>query len=428
MSDAEKKWASMAHILSREGPLVGPGFVPDLEKTKKFLSEDCKVLVIGAGGLGCELLKNLALVGFRNIDVIDMDTIDYSNLNRQFLFRKPDVGKAKAEVAANFINKRVPGAKVSYHFKKIQDMDDDYYRQFQIVIEGLDSIEARRWLNGTLVNLVEEDAEGNIDPDTIIPFIDGGTEGFKGHARVMLPKITSCFECSLGAFPPQVNFPICTIANTPRLPEHCIEWAHIIQWPKEWKDTKFDADNADHMKWMFETATKRADEFNIKGVTYRLTGGVVKNIIPAIASTNAIIAAAEANEAFKIATYAANGLNNYMMYNAVSGIYSYTFPYERKEACAVCGNSSSTYEVSPDIKLEEFMELLAKDPKYQLKKPSIRGPGKSLYMQAPRALQEATKANLDKTLRELIEEEDVLDITDPSLPNIAINVKVKWTK
>ncbi len=55
-------------------------------------------------------------------------------------------------------------------------------------------------------------------------------------------------------------------------------------------DAKFDADNPDHMKWMFETALKRAAEFNIKGVTYRLTQGVVKHIIPAIAATNAIIA------------------------------------------------------------------------------------------------------------------------------------------
>jgi len=397
------------------------------KRLKKFLIEDSKVLVIGAGGLGCELLKNLAFAGFRNIDVIDMDTIDYSNLNRQFLFRKGDVGKPKAEVAAAFINNRVPGVKVVPFFGKIQDKDEDYYREFNIIIAGLDSIDARRWINGLLVNLVDVDDDGNVDPDTIIPFIDGGTEGFKGQARVILPRITSCFECSLDAFPPQVNYPICTIANTPRLPEHCIEWAHIIQWPKEFKDTKFDADNPEHMKWMFDTACKRADEFNIKGVTYRLTQGVVKHIIPAIASTNAVIAAAEANEAFKIATNASEYLNNYMMYNGVEGVYTYTFEYAKKESCPVCGTSETTFEVSPDLKLEQFMELLAQDSRYQLKRPSIRTPGKSLYMQAPRPLQEATKMNLEKPMKELVGEGDILDITDPSLPNIAINIRIKWS-
>lgn len=84
------RWTHINKVLDRGGPLAGPDFEPDTPengKLKRLLQQDFHVLVIGAGGLGCELLKNLALSGFRNIDVIDMDTIDISNLNRQFLFR-----------------------------------------------------------------------------------------------------------------------------------------------------------------------------------------------------------------------------------------------------------------------------------------------------------------------------------------------------
>ena len=70
------------------------------------------------------------------------------------------------------------------------------------------------------------------NPESLKPLIDGGTEGFKGQARVILPRITSCYECSLDMHTKPVTYPMCTIANTPRIPEHCIEYASVVEFPK----------------------------------------------------------------------------------------------------------------------------------------------------------------------------------------------------
>jgi ubiquitin-activating enzyme E1 C len=103
-----------------------------------------------------------------NVHVIDLDTIDVTNLNRQFLFRESDIGKSKAEVAARFINHRCPWMKVEAHMGKIQDKDVSFYRSFQCIISGLDNVEARRWLNATICSLVELDSDGDPIPSTII--------------------------------------------------------------------------------------------------------------------------------------------------------------------------------------------------------------------------------------------------------------------
>lgn len=81
---------------------------------------------------------------------------------------------------------------------------------------GLDSLVARRWINGMITSLLVYEDDGSLDPSTIVPLIEGGTEGFKGHARVIVPGFTACIECNLDLFPPQVTYPLCTIANTPR--------------------------------------------------------------------------------------------------------------------------------------------------------------------------------------------------------------------
>ncbi|VDM81169.1 unnamed protein product [Strongylus vulgaris] len=94
--------------------------VSNLNRQFLFRREHGKrFLVIGAGGIGCELLKNIALTGFNDIHVIDMDTIDVSNLNRQFLFRREHVGKSKAEVATQAIRQMCPDIRITFDLDNI---------------------------------------------------------------------------------------------------------------------------------------------------------------------------------------------------------------------------------------------------------------------------------------------------------------------
>lgn len=80
-SEVHRKMCHLRKILERTGPFCRPDFEPSPDNLK-FIMQNCKILIIGAGGLGCEFLKNLALMGFRNMDIIDLDIIDLSNLNR----------------------------------------------------------------------------------------------------------------------------------------------------------------------------------------------------------------------------------------------------------------------------------------------------------------------------------------------------------
>ncbi|XP_046663163.1 SUMO-activating enzyme subunit 2 [Homalodisca vitripennis] len=196
---------------------------------------NAKVLVVGAGGIGCELLKNLVLTGFKDIEVIDLDTIDVSNLNRQFLFHKQHVGKSKAKVARESALQFNPDAKIeAYHDSIINPKYGvSYFQRFNVVLNALDNRAARNHVNRLCL------AAG-------VPLIESGTAGYDGQVELIVKGRTKCYECDPKA--PQKSFPGCTIRNTPSIPIHCIVWSkHLFNqlFGEEDPDEDVSPDTAD---------------------------------------------------------------------------------------------------------------------------------------------------------------------------------------
>ena len=144
------------------------------------------ILVVGAGALGNEIMKNLALLGFQNIVVVDLDTIETSNLSRSVLFRVSDVGLSKACAIANGYRDLLPEATVqSLTGNIMRDCGLGLFAWADIILAGLDNREARLWINRAAWKVSR-------------PWIDGAIEGINGVARVFLPGQPPCYECTLG--------------------------------------------------------------------------------------------------------------------------------------------------------------------------------------------------------------------------------------
>lgn len=146
---------------------------------------EANVVVIGAGAIGNELVKNLALLGIGNLFIADLDTIENSNLSRSVLYREADCGRPKADVAAERARDIFPDMKTqSFNGNVVYDLGLGVYRWSDVILGGLDNREARVAINQSAART------GKV-------WIDGAIERLEGFARVFNPATGPCYECTM---------------------------------------------------------------------------------------------------------------------------------------------------------------------------------------------------------------------------------------
>lgn len=181
---------------------------------------DLNYFIIGAGAIGCEMLKNWALMGVGCgekglIHVTDMDRIEKSNLSRQFLFRNSDINNFKSTTAAKAAQAMNPDLKIKAYQEKVASdtehlFGDDFYDKLSGVCTALDNVEARLYVDQRCVFYR-------------LPMLESGTLGTKGNTQIVVPHLTENYGATRD--PPEKSIPVCTLKNFPNQIQHTLQWA-----------------------------------------------------------------------------------------------------------------------------------------------------------------------------------------------------------
>lgn len=176
---------------------------------------DTKYFIVGAGAIGCELLKNFSMIGLGDIIITDMDIIERSNLNRQFLFRPDDINKPKSTIAKEAVNKMNPYINVTALTERVgQETENIFNKEFYDRLDGvanaLDNIQARLYMDERIITYKK-------------PLLESGTLGAKCNVQVILPDLTESYSSNKD--PSEEVIPMCTLKHFPNMIEHCIQWA-----------------------------------------------------------------------------------------------------------------------------------------------------------------------------------------------------------
>ncbi|KAL3140560.1 E1 ubiquitin-activating protein, variant 3 [Trebouxia sp. C0010 RCD-2024] len=196
--------------------------------------QDMQVFLVGAGALGCEFIKNFAMMGLGigaqgQVTITDDDVIEKSNLSRQFLFRDWDIGSAKSTAAAKAAQAINPALKVTALQNRVSPATEDvfhdkFWESLDLVVNALDNVNARLYVDSRCVYFGK-------------PLLESGTLGPKCNTQVVIPNMTENYGASRD--PPEKQAPMCTVHSFPHNIDHCLTFArsefegHLEKAPAE---------------------------------------------------------------------------------------------------------------------------------------------------------------------------------------------------
>eukprot|EP00184_Porphyridium_aerugineum_P006310 CAMPEP_0184706368 /NCGR_PEP_ID=MMETSP0313-20130426/36723_1 /TAXON_ID=2792 /ORGANISM="Porphyridium aerugineum, Strain SAG 1380-2" /LENGTH=1155 /DNA_ID=CAMNT_0027167921 /DNA_START=364 /DNA_END=3832 /DNA_ORIENTATION=+ len=211
-SPSEEDCAPLGSRYDGQIAVFGKSFQQKIGNLKYFL--------VGAGAIGCEMLKNWAMMGIGSgpegmIFVTDMDQIEKSNLSRQFLFRDKDIGSSKSSAAAAATKAMNPDVKIKAFLDRVgpeteEVFNDSFWESLSGVCNALDNVQARLYVDQRCVYYKKS-------------LLESGTLGTKGNVQVVVPNLTESYGSTRD--PPEKSIPICTLKNFPYQIEHTLQWA-----------------------------------------------------------------------------------------------------------------------------------------------------------------------------------------------------------
>ncbi len=300
-----------------------------LEGWSQKIVKSSRVLIAGIGGLGCEIAKNLVMVGVGHLDLVDLDIIEHSNLNRQVLFTDAKIGEAKATAATRKLKQINPNIRIRGYHSSLERLDPSLYKFADVIIGGLDSMNARLNLNAQSVRFKK-------------PFIDGGVSGYHGHVYTIFPYDNACYECNPLFVGESDEMAACTVVGIPRKRIHCVFKGNMAFQEKFERDPN--PKNIKDIEFIQKIANELATKYNFLPLFSKTD--VVKIIDrhdPGIVTINAVIASFQSHETIKLLHWLRGNnalgkpLKTYTIYNGMTMKF-YSIEKKKNPVCIQCGD------------------------------------------------------------------------------------------